>query len=678
MRVLAGNVVTTAMVLACLNTIDANALRRLHPAIAAEVAAVPWADTTTPVRDVRRWCAALPAAVGCTLSRGCDDGDAACLPPTLRSLDVSHCHRMARFASLAHLAALESLDCSGVHGGMVGATRLPLSLRKLRMKYCGLDKAADFSHLRALQVLEYSSPTDPGSDCMISAATIASLPPSLEVLDIGCNSSTIYKWPPGGSFAHLTRLRVLRVARTCIDASALATFPPSLHSLELAACTGTRAATFAHLQCLRTLNASASEIGDAVLTTLPPSLVSLSLQYAGTDGRLTLAAVLPHLPALRVLNMSGTGLGDAAVASMPPGLVELRMGDCANVTQRASLDHLTALRVLRSSGTDVSPAAIALCRARGCVAPADGVVAREDTKHLISLPDGRLVGCICNGRVPCVVLWEAVHRAPPLAEVRIESPLSDVTALVALPDGHRVAIAVRASDSAPGGIVVWDTRDASQAARVVTAATIAFADGSQPSALAVLHDGHLAVGFANGKVRIVDVDASAVLASLNGHTHNVAALAVLPDGRLASGSWDTTVRVWDVDSRACVAKVVGGKHIVASLLALPDGRLASRSWDNMVLLWDVGRRICVGTLPAPTHDLAVLPHSNQLASVLGNNTLQVWDTRNAAGAPTLRLRHTMELVGAGAAILVPLPDGRLATGGAGVRLWQLPLDAAAL
>ena len=58
------------MVAACLNTEDATALRRLHPAIAAAVATVPWADTTTTVRDIVRWRAALPAAVGCTLSRG--------------------------------------------------------------------------------------------------------------------------------------------------------------------------------------------------------------------------------------------------------------------------------------------------------------------------------------------------------------------------------------------------------------------------------------------------------------------------------------------------------------------------------------------------------------------------------------------------------------------------------
>ena len=676
-HVLAGNVVTAAMVAACLDTIDANALRRLHPAIAVAIAEVPWTDTTTPVRDIARWRAALPAAVG--LKSGVfDDADVARLPPTLRSLDVSYCERLSQRVSFTHLPALESLDCSSTDVGMGGVACLPPSLRKLCMKYCKLDQAADFSHLRSLRVLEWTKMSS-----IFSAATIASLPPSLTMLDIGrgclLNNG---EWPAGGSLAHLTRLRVLGVAGVRIDAPALATFPPSLHSLDLTACTLAATASFEHLHCLRKLSASNSNIGDAVLTTMPPSLAYLGLQYAAKCGSpcMTLAAVFPHLPALRVLNVSGTALGDAAVASMPPGLVELRMVDCANVTQRASLDHLTALGGLHSSGTDLSPATLASCRARGCTAPADGIVSNEKipgSQLLISLPDGRMVGCF-HTSVPCVVLWEAVRLAPPLAEVRIESPLSNVTALAALPDGHRVAIAVCASKGAPGGIVMWNTRDASQTAQVITSATIGFDDGLQPSALAVLHDGHLAVGFANGRLRIVDVDTTVVIATLDRHTHKVAALSVLQNGHLASGSWDRTVRVWDVDAIKCIVTFEGHRDCVCSLVALPDGRLVSTSHDGRALLWDASNCTFLGMLPwqlTGAYGLSLLPNSHQLAH-MSSNDMQVYDTRDAAGAPILKLRLTVELAGSQTLALVPLPDGRLATGGnSGVRLWQLPLDA---
>ena len=53
-RVLAGNPMTGATLLACLSTADTAALRRLHPAVAVVVADVPWADAGTPTVDVVR------------------------------------------------------------------------------------------------------------------------------------------------------------------------------------------------------------------------------------------------------------------------------------------------------------------------------------------------------------------------------------------------------------------------------------------------------------------------------------------------------------------------------------------------------------------------------------------------------------------------------------------------
>jgi len=675
--VLAGNVVTAAVVAACLNTIDATELRRLHPVVAAAVAAVPWADATTPVFDIARWCAALPAAVSCksphNSKRGAfGDADIARLPPALRSLDVSHCQRLTQDVSFAHLPALESLDCTMTSVGMAGVTRMPPSLRELRMKHCELHTAADFSHLRGLRVLDCSSNCAVGE--MLSVATIASLPPSLEVLDIGHMATCLPV--AGGSLANLTRLCVLGVAGASIDAAALATFPSwLLRSLDLADCELPDTASFERFHGLQTLTANSSNIGDAVLATLPPSLVSLDLHYAGVkNGRLTLAAVFPHLPALRVLNVSDTAIGDAAVASMPPSLEELRMVDCANVTRSASLGHLTALRVLHSSGTEVSPAAIASCRARGCPAPADGVVTIPTVGMvlLVPLPDGRLMSCTRRGRV---VFWSAAHEGAPLAVTQITYPLLAelcVCALAVLPDGHRVAITTSGRSPAPRSIVVWDTHDVLQAAR----RAIDFGDSSSPSALAALPSGRLAVGFyTDGALRVADVDAGAVLANLVGHSDTVTALAALPCSRLASGSHDKTVRLWDVEARVCVATLAGHTDTVRCLVALPSGRLASASWDGTVRLWDVGRRVCVGMLRASASALAALPGSNRLASVSfgEKDTLQVWDwdARDAAGGVP---RLTVELDGARAEALVVLPDGRLATGGwRGARLWQVPL-----
>jgi len=250
---------------------------------------------------------------------------------------------------------LEWLDCTATNTILDG---VPVSLRELSiLPY----RAADFSHLCSLRVLHCCGLSDPKS--------IASLQPSLEELDV---TIAEYNWSRDWSAAHLTRLRLLRANHCGIHAAALATLPPSLLVLDLVACKElTEGTSFVHLTRLHTLNLPRTIVHNGVLATLPPSLVSLNLEGdfntgTGRCGGLAHAAVFPHLPALRVLNVNYTGVGDAAVTSLPRGLEELHMVDCVNVTQRASLDHVTALRVLQSSGTDLPRATIEACRARGC------------------------------------------------------------------------------------------------------------------------------------------------------------------------------------------------------------------------------------------------------------------------------------------------------------------------
>jgi len=157
-RVLGGNPLTTATVLSYLNTTDATHLRRLHPAVAAAVAVVPWDNTKALVYDVARWRAALPCAVSAALApaavwgapspaaldgiryldlershRSVTDEFLLCLPRSLRHLDVQECTRLTARASFVHLTALESLDCAGTSVLTQGMSRLPLSLHTLRM-----------------------------------------------------------------------------------------------------------------------------------------------------------------------------------------------------------------------------------------------------------------------------------------------------------------------------------------------------------------------------------------------------------------------------------------------------------------------------------------------------------------------------------------------------------------
>jgi len=392
-QLLGGNVVTSAFVLSCINTVDATVLRRLHPALAAAIEAVPWAtDAAIRVHDTARWRAALPAATALKLApkkeplslcRGealaalssvtsmdlarCLDVTNAViarLPPTLRALHVAECRRLS-CTSFLHLLALESLDCSNTNAVTAGVAHLPPSLRKLRMHNNSRQEPADFSHLQNLRVLKCKKQS------VFTVASAASLPPSLEELDISKLPLYIERseLPPAWSIAHLNRLRVFYAVEATIDNAAIATLPPSLLVLNLNSYKPlSSAVSFVHLTCLHTLRLCGALIDSGTLATLPLSLVSLDLYE--TKG-LTLATVFPPLPELRELNVSYTNIGDAAVASMPAALVELHMTHCRNVTQRASLDHLVALRVVQNDGTDLSSTTIEACLMSGCATSAN-------------------------------------------------------------------------------------------------------------------------------------------------------------------------------------------------------------------------------------------------------------------------------------------------------------------
>ena len=630
-RVLAGNPLTGAAVLACLNTVDARHARRLHPAVAGTVAGVPWCDLDTPVVDVVQWRAGLPGAVGARLTG-----------PAVESL-------LASKPAVAALGGITHLDL----GGCVGVTdhlllRLPLSLHVLNVRDCKeLTARASFVHLTALASL------DCGRTKAVSERTDG-LPPSLTELDISWTRDML----DSVSLAHLRQLRVLRAKSSELRTSTLASLPRSLEELYASCCSKlTPEVSFAHLTALRSLDVARCNINDASLASMPPSLLSLNARGCS---ELTCAAVLPHLPALRLLEVSDTAIGDALVASLPASLIELRLAGCRGVTAGAILDHLHALRCI---GTEFAPAALAACRARGCVVPAaselrghaDCVVA------LVFLGNGRLASSDINGEIR---LWDVAAGGEATAVLEAGN---GVYALAALQDGRRLAVGTALWRGNEAGIEVWD---------VASLPPVHHATMKYPTvwSLAALADGRLAAGYDDGAVRIVDVDAGVVVTTLDGHTGEVAALTVLPDGRLASGSTDKTVRVWDVGVGACVATLTGHTEAVnvGSLVVLSDGRLASGSEDRTVRLWAVDARTCVGVLGglSEVRALAAL-RDGRLATGSNDGTVQLWDTRPAAAAGASRVAgavpvEVVGVLGSWITALLALPDGRLACSDNGI------------
>jgi len=618
-RVLAGNPATGASILSCLTAVDTRPLRRLHVAVAGAVAGVPWADTATRVADTVRWRAALPGAVGARLVEG-------------------HLFSDAVVAALAGVTHLDLSGCYNVSDEVL--RRLPPTLRTLNVRGCSLTERASIAHLSALEVL----------NCSETGIAAAGLPPSLQELNISIFFA--HNSLAGVSLAHLTRLRVLHVAGANLDDAALALLPPSLVTLDVELCTDlTAEASFARLAALQSLHAANSSLCDASLMTLPPSLVYLDVRGCND---FTHAATLPPLPALRTLDVSDSKVGDALVASLPAGLTELRMVQCRGVTARVNFDHVPVLQALYSMGTALDPAVAVACRTRGCDVPAAGEVhgrgyvleslvalavgvdhgqvwlwdvaagggvkavlrATGRVSALAPLPDGRrlAVGVWDSRMAGHVQVWDIV-RTPP---AKMPSIPCDKTllALAVLTDG---CVAAGCDD---GSVWIVD---------VEAGAVLAVLAGNDDkvTALTALPNGALAVGSWDGTVRLWDVGRTVCVAKLEGHIDGVQSLAVLADGRLAAGTAGGVVALWDVGSRTRVGELVGYCGQVTVLAALPDGRLVAGSDQGVIQLWDTRRAAA-----------AAMAGTGRPASTVSMTVL--------AKMPE------------GTRVLAPLPDGRLA------------------
>jgi WD40 repeat protein/DNA-binding SARP family transcriptional activator len=182
----------------------------------------------------------------------------------------------------------------------------------------------------------------------------------------------------------------------------------------------------------------------------------------------------------------------------------------------------------------------------------------------------------------------------------------------------------------------------------------------------------LAVGTAEGEVRLWQMPAGQLAGICLGHSHAVSSVAFSPNGEtLASGSGDQTICLWNARTGHILHTLRGHTHHVQSVAFSPDGKiLASGSGDQTICLWDTHSGQALHTLYGHTDwvlSVAFRPDGEILASGSADQTVRLWDIRAGQVLHTLH-GHTQRVhsvaFSPGGEILVSGGDDRT------VRLWN--------
>lgn len=180
-------------------------------------------------------------------------------------------------------------------------------------------------------------------------------------------------------------------------------------------------------------------------------------------------------------------------------------------------------------------------------------------------------------------------------------------------------------------------------------------------------------------------------------TRLIVTLLLLRDGRLVTGRTNGLIEIWSVSSgepQVLVREGTSSSDWIAALVELPDGRLAYTTKSGAAVnIWSPvsnkkedtaytpgtrasGSETTLATTPGTNpYGLAVLADGQLAILEAGGekNRVSIWN-RDASRRNGV-FEFDLELTGQYhfGANLVPLPDGRLATGGYGrVQIWRLP------
>jgi WD40 repeat protein len=254
------------------------------------------------------------------------------------------------------------------------------------------------------------------------------------------------------------------------------------------------------------------------------------------------------------------------------------------------------------------------------------------------------------------------------------------------PSGPAVRVAPRSSPgnsgprSAHGGPLLVASDEATYSIDADTLRVVrrypvgAFSAGISPDGAT------LALGGADGRVRLLDLASGGVRTLTGRHDAEVSSEAFSPDGRrLATGGEDGTVIVWDLREGRAIETLEGHNQRVFAQAFDPDGDiLYTASGDSSVRVWDVagyrrlGRPFRTSTVDGTPESFApafaLSPDGRTLALARPDGRVDLID------AKTLRRTGGFEAFARRSALAIEYsPDGRrlaVAGGGGGVGLWD--------
>jgi WD40 repeat protein len=155
----------------------------------------------------------------------------------------------------------------------------------------------------------------------------------------------------------------------------------------------------------------------------------------------------------------------------------------------------------------------------------------------------------------------------------------------------------------------------------------------QTTAIAFSSDGsQIALGSADGTVRLLWANGQEKSIVLNGHTFAVWSVAFSPKSdRLATASWDGTIKIWDAATGNELGKYKKHDESVSVLAFAPDGGgFISAGLDGRLNYWTpdvpaISPQATIGRYPGQVWVATFSPDGRQLLTGGANHALVMWD-----------------------------------------------------